>query len=134
MKKFKSLEEKKEYVERNIGYYSDYFECLFWADIEQNEDIENANELGFEDIDLDSAVKQIEQLDDFFSKADDILAETDYVDAYAQHDFYLTRCGHGAGFWEAEYCTEEQGEILTELAKSYGEVYISVDNGIIYLD
>lgn len=34
------------------------------------------------------------------------------------HDFYLTREGHGAGFWDRGH--EELGEYWTKIAKSYG--------------
>jgi hypothetical protein len=34
------------------------------------------------------------------------------------HDFWLTRCGHGAGFWDGDY---EAGEELTEIAKRFTE-------------
>jgi hypothetical protein len=35
-----------------------------------------------------------------------------------EHDFFLTRNGHGAGFWDGDY---KNGEKLTEIAKSFGE-------------
>ncbi|UZJ23692.1 hypothetical protein RHODO2019_10780 [Rhodococcus antarcticus] len=36
------------------------------------------------------------------------------------HDFYLTRCGHGAGFWDRGL--GELGDRLSEAARPYGEV------------
>lgn len=38
----------------------------------------------------------------------------------AGHDFWLTRNGHGAGFWDGDW-QEPAGESLTEIAKSFGE-------------
>ena len=35
------------------------------------------------------------------------------------HDFWYTRNGHGAGFWDGDY---ENGEVLTDIADSFGEV------------
>ena len=47
------------------------------------------------------------------------------------HDFWLTRCGHGAGFWDSGL--GEVGDKLTEAAKKFGNIdtYIG-DDGRIY--
>lgn len=46
------------------------------------------------------------------------------------HDFWLTRNGHGAGFWDRGM--GELGEKLTTVAKSYGtcDLYLSDSNQI----
>ena len=50
----------------------------------------------------------------------------------AGHDFWLTRNGHGCGFWDG-YWPEEVGERLTKSSKQFGEVYLYVgDDGKIY--
>lgn len=51
----------------------------------------------------------------------------------AGHDFWLTRAGHGAGYWDRGL--EELGARLTAAAKAYGNVdpYIA-DDGQIYID
>ena len=41
------------------------------------------------------------------------------VSAHFGHDFYLTREGHGTGFWDRGL--GELGEYLTKIAKTYGE-------------
>lgn len=43
------------------------------------------------------------------------------------HDFYLTREGHGAGFWDRGL--GELGDYLTRVAKSYGGAAEIFDNG-----
>ena len=48
------------------------------------------------------------------------------------HDFWLTRNGHGAGFWDRDCLPEDAGERLTAAAEKCGEVNLSVDNGVIY--
>ncbi len=45
-------------------------------------------------------------------------------DGQAGHDFWLTRNGHGAGFWDGDW--PETGDALTEAAKAYGEVCLYV--------
>lgn len=71
----------------------------------------------------------------------DALAEkaADYTDERFGHDFWLTRNGHGAGFWdraELEIPFEDQGEIgsiLTRHAEQMGgtDLYVG-DDGLIY--
>jgi hypothetical protein len=49
------------------------------------------------------------------------------------HDFWLTRNGHGAGFWDRDY-DEEVGKGLTDAAHAYGTVNLYVSGGKIYHD
>lgn len=47
------------------------------------------------------------------------------------HNFWLTRNGHGAGFWDGAYGSA--GDPLTTMAKAYGDVDLYVgDDGLIY--
>ena len=48
------------------------------------------------------------------------------------HDFWLTRNGHGAGFWDGDY-PKDLGEALTKASETFGEcdLYIG-DDGLIY--
>lgn len=49
--------------------------------------------------------------------------------ACAGHDFWLTRNGHGVGFWGRNM--GEVGDRLTEAAKKYGEKYVYIcSNGL----
>lgn len=48
------------------------------------------------------------------------------------HDFWLTRNGHGTGFWAGYW--GEKGDRLTEASKQYGECNVYVgDNGTLHL-
>lgn len=50
---------------------------------------------------------------------------------YFVHNFWLTRNGHGAGFWDGDYVN---GDALTDACKEYGEIYLYVgDDGLIYI-
>lgn len=52
--------------------------------------------------------------------------------AQAGHDFWLTRNGHGAGFWDGDW-SEPQASRLTEASDAFGEVNLYVgDNGRLY--
>jgi hypothetical protein len=53
----------------------------------------------------------------------------------AGHDFWLTRNGHGAGFWDGDWQPKSLGKTLTDAAHAYGETYLYVgDDGMIYQD
>jgi hypothetical protein len=47
------------------------------------------------------------------------------------HDFWLTRNGTGAGFWDGDWF---EGEKLTEAAKAFGnfDLMVDHDDGTIY--
>ena len=50
----------------------------------------------------------------------------------AGHDFWLTRCGHGCGFWDGDW-REDIGQRLTEASHAYGSVDLYVgDDALIY--
>jgi hypothetical protein len=60
-----------------------------------------------------------------------LLAASGLSDEQAGHDFWLTRCGHGAGFWDRGL--GEVGERLTEAAKVFGNVDLYVgDDGKVW--
>lgn len=49
--------------------------------------------------------------------------------AMAGHDFWLTRCGHGTGFWDGDW-PEPHATRLDEAAKAFGDVYLYIgDDG-----
>lgn len=55
----------------------------------------------------------------------------EWEDEELGHDLWLTRNGHGAGFWDRG---KEHGDTLSELAKSLGSQDIIVgDDGLLYV-
>ena len=58
-------------------------------------------------------------------------SELGYDESQAGHDFWLTRCHHGAGFWDRGL--GDVGDKLTEAAHATGnaDLYIG-DDGLIY--
>ena len=49
------------------------------------------------------------------------------------HDFWLTRCGHGAGFWDGDY-PEPEASVLTSAAERFGEAWVTHCDGLLYID
>ena len=111
--------------------FQDYITCALWSSVDENDT--PLDSIGA-DIHPDTLSELREELRDFIQG----LSEpdlTEYLDRqdYGQlgHDFWLTRNGHGAGFWDRGL--GDLGERLTEAAKVYGGVYLYVgDDGRIY--
>ena len=54
------------------------------------------------------------------------------TDERAGQDFWLTRNGHGCGFWDGDWA-EPAATKLTEASKAFGEVSLYIgDDGLIY--
>lgn len=54
------------------------------------------------------------------------------VQELAGHDFWLTRNGYGAGFWDGEW--PKHGDALTKAARAFGECDLYVgDDGKLYI-
>jgi len=72
----------------------------------------------------------IRDCDLFREYAGELLDEHD-DDTQAAHDFWLTRNGHGAGFWDGDW--PEGGDRLTALSKVFGETTLYIgDDGQVY--
>jgi hypothetical protein len=69
---------------------------------------------------IDRAIEDCESFQDRFH-------EQYGFSVQAGHDFWLTRNGHGAGFWDGSY-PEPEATILTDASKEYGEINVIVGN------
>lgn len=50
----------------------------------------------------------------------------------AGHDFWLTRCGHGAGFWDGDW-PEPHATVLDNAAKAFGNIDLYIgDDGMVH--
>lgn len=76
---------------------------------------------------------------DCFKFYEDNFITLSYLDAKGKHsfelsghDFWLTRAGHGVGFWDRGLGIH--GEVLTTASKNFEEVYPTIgDDNLIYL-
>lgn len=101
-------------------------------------------DVGFANLSEKTLARMVADCREFQKKAGGIL-ESAYIashnnsklypncnDAYAGHDFWLTRNGHGAGFWDGDW-PKPYGTQLTKAAKAFGSVSLYLgDNGKIY--
>ena len=104
-----------------------YQACMLFADLP-----EENSELGAENI-SEQAEKQI--------WIDCVYFYGNYAhfwgDSHEQagHDFWLTRNGHGAGFWDRGETYKDAGQYLTMVSEAIGVQNLSVDDesNLIYL-
>ncbi len=88
-----------------------------------------------EDITEEAKKSSMEDIDGFVNLAGSLL---DHVDAeQAGHDFWLTRNGHGVGFWDRDYpedAPEGIGDMLSDIAQSFGSADLYVgDDGQVHI-
>lgn len=107
-----------------------YKEAMLWADLVDQE----GNELdGYSiyDIDDDSAASIAKDCDTFLARFSDtistLIAQGKYDYDQAGHDFWLTRQGHGAGFWDRGLGLA--GDIMTAHCESLLQQMVYVNDG-----
>jgi len=75
--------------------------------------------------------KMTADCESFYSKAAELIEASGLDYEQIGHDFWLTRNGHGTGFWDRGL--SDVGDQLTALSKEFGEVWLYVgDDGLIY--
>ncbi len=116
-----------------------YIECALWSSTDDGGEPMDAN-YSIDDIHPDSLAQIIADCaafqsglpDDYFD--DNISKQTKCTATeYAGHDFWLTRNGHGCGFWDGDW-SDVADEFLTRRSKLFGECDLYVgDDGMIHV-
>lgn len=111
-----------------------YIVCALWSSMDNTDD--NGGEsmdvnYTEDDIHHDTVADMREDIEAFTQSAQALLARAGLSDSQIGHDFWLTRNGHGAGFWDRGL--GEVGELLTDMCKPFGSVDLCVgDDGLIF--
>ena len=125
---------KKAATEAPQEFIDGYLECALWTSDDSEEgrgEFLDAT-FGVRDIAPESMQKAVEECNQFYAANSKDLDSVENM-GKAGHDFWLTRNGHGAGFWEKSDYEEEMGKRLTESSKSFGEKLLYVgDDGKLY--
>lgn len=108
-----------------------YLETALWSSTDEDEartPMDRDYRVGdFTDGDRESARAELRM---FMDRAEGMVLDGDT--AHIGHDFWLTRNGHGAGFWDGDYAN---GDALTALCKEFGEVNVWANGkGGVYFD
>lgn len=124
---------RKNSSQRMNEFQRGFLEAALWSSTD------NADDSGGEPLDKNYDISDIEpktlarllkDCDDFCDENAKLLAQAG-DDGQNGHDFWLTRCGHGAGFWDRGYGAV--GDKLSAACKRYGNVDLTVeDDGMIY--
>jgi hypothetical protein len=113
-----------------------YVETALWSSCDDNDRPLDEN-YDISDIDADSLNKMIEDCKAFQETNAEWLTDEHCLHAgeplpRAGHDFWLTRNGHGAGFWDGDW-SYKADQAMTKCSKAYGSVDLCVgDDGKIY--
>ena len=110
-----------------------YLGSALWSSTDDEDEPLDTN-YSIRDIDKSVLNQAKKDLNKFWKQAGDLLKGEDETDI--AHDFWLTRNGHGAGFWDRKYNNDEdgtKGDTLTKIAEKFGEINLYVgDDGKIY--
>jgi hypothetical protein len=112
-----------------------YITAMLWAEcdddgpLDYNYSVEDIDPLSLELIIDDCQRFQAENQVDINTYPD-----REYTgDELAGHDFWLTRNGHGTGFWDRDYLTEEVRNRLTKSATKFRPLNPYAHNGKVHL-
>ena len=109
-------------------FEKDYVACMLFADLPKKHHLM----FSFNDLAPCALAQCKEDCKAFQEKAGDLILDSDL---HPGHDFWLTRMGHGAGFWDGNYKPKKRGEKLTKIAEEFnGELSPYVGkNDLIYI-
>lgn len=111
-----------------------YIATALWCGV-TDDDMPDGNnyELDISYLAPETLVKIIADCAAFQAECDEWIAARDGIHwESAGHDFWLTRNGHGAGFWDGDW-PEPYATQLTDASKRFGEVDLYTgDDGLIY--
>lgn len=129
--------------ERSLKLFTNaYIESALWSSMD-DDDVPLDRNYGVEDIALETLVRMQADCRAFVEANEDAIVAAidsgqvrcgpDFEEyGHAGHDFWLTRNGHGAGFWDGDW-PEPWADLLDKAAKAAGECDLYVgDDGRIY--
>lgn len=119
---------------------SAYIDCALWSTNDESDDsggVPLEANYNADDIAPSTLERMRKDVELFYRKHSEQIHTWVGVDAPAQagYDLWLTRNGHGAGFWESEWTDlpTNPGARLDAAAKRLGDVSLYVgDDGLIY--
>ena len=108
-----------------------YLETALWSSTDaDNNDLPMDDTYGVKDFTVAARQQAAKDCDAFVLACEEAgLGDALFQNGHdeAGHDFWLTRNGHGAGFWDGDY--GDDGDALTEIAKHFREVHLYANRG-----
>lgn len=93
-----------------------------WDNMDESDNPSDLDDYSEDDVTVSGYMRAARDCLDFYASCQDIAHDWD-ADQFGI-DFYLTRCGHGAGFWDRG--KGPIGDALTDRAKVYGSADLFV--------
>ena len=119
----------------NEKFFNSYCVCALWSTLDDNGEPLDS-QYGIEDIDSDSLFIMKKDCNSFIEKSKDILEKIKEYGHHAGscgHDFWLTRNGHGTGFWDREGIDKIFRDKLTKLSVDFKEQDLVVEENKIHV-
>lgn len=119
------------------NFYNAYVECALWSSCYEEDGVDNPFDDGEHELSESAKERMEKDCDVFRKKFGKLYLQNGWSDEQAGHDFWLTRNGHGAGFWDRnEICDNENiRDKLSDGARTFGECNLYVgDDGLIYCE
>ena len=109
-----------------------YLAAALWSSTDENDEPLDKT-YSVDDFHADAVAKADLQVSYFIDRAGPWLKEDDQTEGQIGHDLWLTRNGHGSGFWDRGL-PDGRGKILSDIAHALGssDCYVG-DDGKIYL-
>lgn len=117
-----------------------YIEAALWSSTDDN-DVPLDSQYDESDIAPETLAKIVADCERFQEQCSELLTDENCsrvsgectIDEMAGHDFWLTRNGHGAGFWDGNW-NEPAATRLTDAAHAFGfcDLYVG-DDGRLYI-
>ncbi len=107
-------------------FFASYIVCALWSSVDAAGDTDEPLDANYDESDLTLGCRNAMRADcaAFVHATGPDLAGLD--PGQCGHDFWLTRNGHGAGFWDRGLGA--LGERLTKAAKAFGSVDLYVND------
>lgn len=128
------------YLRTTESFINAYIQAMLWSTSGTDHEGNDLESLEGWELSAEAMQKVKQDCESFLIAAKDLLASLPAwygqgdggIYVFAGHDFWLTRNGHGVGFWDRGLGA--LGDSLTDLAQAYGEQspYIG-DDGKIYI-
>lgn len=116
-------------------FVTGYIEAALWSSTQDNEEPID-NDYGFCDMANETIKQMIEDCEAFQKAEAKDLAEfqekTERPDDHCGHDFWLTRNGHGVGFWDRG--AGDVGDRLSDAARVWRDAYLYIQDGQVFAE
>ena len=113
------------------NFTKSYLGCAMWSTNDESDEsggVPIENNYTIEDFAPEAIASAVGDCDAFREQAQDIMNRNNISDEQGGFDFWLTREGHGAGFWDRG--NGDDGDTLTDMCEPFGEGNLCVgDDG-----